>query len=55
MQEKYIEYVKTNREKSMTAKLSLHWCESCDCALVGQSGKCPVCGNYANKKKRKGV
>lgn len=48
-------YVKTNREKAMTAKRSLHWCMSCDAALVAQTGKCPVCGNRQNKKKRKGI
>ena len=46
-------YRKTNREKSMIAKLGKHWCMSCDGALVGKSEKCPVCGAKNNRKKRK--
>ena len=44
---------KTNREKAMTAKRGKHWCMSCDMALVGKVGKCPVCGERNNRKKRK--
>ena len=46
-------YQKTNREKSMTSKKSKHWCVACDMDLVGQTGKCSVCGNRQNKKKKK--
>jgi len=47
-------YEPTNREKATRAKKKgKHWCMSCDAALVGQFGKCPVCGNVSNKKKRK--
>ena len=49
------EYIKTNRENAMTAKRSRHYCGSCDKAVVAQTGKCPICGNRQNRKKRKGV
>jgi hypothetical protein len=44
---------KVNRLKSKKASKSKFWCASCDRALVGQFGKCLVCGNRANNKKNK--
>lgn len=49
------DYTPTNRECTMVAKRGKHWCVACDMALVGQTGKCPVCGHRANRKKRKGL
>ena len=48
-------YTPTNREKSKKAKRGMHWCMNCDAQLVGQYGRCPNCGAYANRKKLKGV
>jgi len=49
-----MKYEPTNREKSKKAKKAgLHWCWKCDMALVGEHGKCPVCGKYHNRKKLK--
>ena len=48
------EYEKTNREKALTAHPGLFWCGSCDMSLVGDTGKCPVCGKRNNKKKKRG-
>ena len=48
-------YKETNREKSKRAKLGYSWCQSCDCNLVGQVGKCRVCGARVNRKKVKGL
>jgi hypothetical protein len=45
----------TNREKAKRAKKSLFWCSRCDAGLVGQHGKCAVCGNIENKQKIKGL
>ena len=56
MHDVYYELVETNltnREKAMRAKLGKHWCMSCDMAMVGKVGKCPVCGKRANRKKKK--
>ena len=47
------EYELTNREKAMQPSPGLHWCLSCDQARIGQTGKCPVCGDRANRKKRR--
>jgi hypothetical protein len=41
----------TNRQKSRTAKRGLFWCRGCDGNLVGQTGKCKVCGYRENRKK----
>ncbi len=42
----------TNRFRSMTAKRGLHWCDVCDAAMVGKTGKCINCGakTKGNKK-----
>ena len=50
-----LEYQRTNRENAMHAKLGLHWCMSCDSALVGKHGKCPVCNKRAHPKKKKNI
>lgn len=42
----------TNRERSITAKLGKFWCGSCDANIVGEVGKCKVCGQRTNRKKR---
>jgi hypothetical protein len=38
------EYKKSNREKRMTPKSWLFWCDSCDAQLVGSGSKCDNCG-----------
>lgn len=45
------EFPLTNRQKSRTAKRGLFWCSGCDGNLVGQTGKCKVCGYRENRKK----
>ena len=45
------EYEKTNREVAKTARLGLHWCDKCDMSLVGDLGKCRVCGEKSRKIK----
>ena len=47
------EYVPTNRERAMTARKVKFWCNGCDMALVGEYGKCPVCGHIEEPKKRR--
>jgi len=42
----------TNRFRSMMAKRGLHWCDTCDAAMVGKNGKCPSCGAKAKGNKR---
>jgi len=46
------DYVPTNREKSRRAKLGKWWCKGCDRSIIGETGRCPSCGVYANRKKR---
>lgn len=41
-------YVPTNREKAKHGSKKKWWCRSCDMALVGNVGKCPVCGKKDN-------
>lgn len=48
MSEKKIK--KQNRINSKIATKSKFWC-CCDRALVGQFGKCPICGKKSNKRK----
>jgi predicted ATP-dependent serine protease len=36
----------------MMAKRGLHWCDTCDAAMVGKNGKCPACGSRAKGNKR---
>lgn len=45
---------KQNRIKSRQATKHKFWCNNCDAALVGEYGKCPVCGkkNKGNKCKK---
>ena len=47
------EHEKTNREVAKTAKLGLHWCDKCDMSLVGDLGKCSVCGEKGKRLKIK--
>lgn len=42
----------TNRIKSMIAKRGYHWCDICDANLVGQFGRCSVCGRKSQRKIR---
>lgn len=49
------DYIKTNREKSMTANYSKFWCDTRDAQLRGKLGKCPNCGAYADKKKKESM
>jgi hypothetical protein len=46
------EYIKTNRETSLFAKLGYHWCNVCDANLVGKLGRCLVCKNKSSNKKK---
>ncbi len=48
-------YKPSNREVKLRAKKTKFWCDHCDMALVGQHGKCPVCGGiqFGSKKKNK--
>jgi hypothetical protein len=48
----FMEYSKTNREKSLTAKKEKFWCR-CDSNHIGQYGKCAVCGRINYKRKLK--
>lgn len=41
------EYRKSNREKKLTPKGGIHWCDKCDRNLVSNWSKCGVCG-YKN-------
>lgn len=44
-----------NREKAMHAvKGHKFWC-ACDRNIIGEFGRCPVCGFKNNPKKRKGI
>ena len=46
------DYTPTNRQKSRQATKSKYWCNCCDAALVGDWGKCPVCGSMRKGKER---
>lgn len=46
-------YKPSNREKKLRAKKAKFWCGCCDMALVGQHGKCPVCGRIEGKGEKK--
>ena len=48
-----LEYKLKNREKVLRANKSKFWCKYCDSALVGEYGRCPNCGRYNYRKKRK--
>jgi len=44
-----------NRHRALTArKTGTAWCNTCDRALVGNWGKCSVCGARRNIKKKRG-
>ena len=45
-------YIKTNRQHVQTTRKESFWCCSCDAQLVSEIGKCPNCGKY-NYKSRK--
>jgi hypothetical protein len=47
-----MEYRKTNREKSKTAKKEFFWCR-CDLNHVSQTNKCKVCNRRVNRSKLK--
>jgi len=54
MEPEEIKYRPTNRERAMTArKGTKFWCNNCDFALVGEYGKCPVCGYIKDPQKRR--
>lgn len=46
------EHILTNREKSQQANKAKFWC-GCDMAMIGEIGKCPACGSYHDKKRKK--
>ncbi len=46
------DYEPTNREKIQKTKKHKFWC-GCDRQIVGELGKCPVCGRYNRKNKRR--
>ena len=47
------DYIKTNRQKVQIAKKEKFWCLCCDAALVGEIGKCPVCGRDNSKSHKR--
>jgi len=49
------DYQPTNRQKRQTPKRGRFWCDRCDKTLVGQIGKCPVCGHVQRPDKIKGA
>jgi hypothetical protein len=52
MEETDGEYQLTNRQKGQQTKIGWFWC-GCDRQIVGELGKCPVCGRYNRKNKRR--
>lgn len=46
-------YVKTNREKRMTPKKGIFWCDHCDAQMVAEWERCPVCGLRSGIKRHK--
>jgi hypothetical protein len=44
------EYEETNREKKLEPKLGYWYCKCCDKQLVGDLGKCQVCGKKPEKR-----
>lgn len=46
-------YKKSNREKKMTPKRGLFWCDYCDASIVGERQKCTWCGNRMKSKRLK--
>jgi hypothetical protein len=45
-------YILTNRQQAQRSRKSKFWCGHCDAQIVGEVGKCNVCGK-TNKKNRK--
>ena len=46
------DYPQTNRDKKLTPKLCISWCDKCDANLVGDNQKCSVCGHRQGKRFR---
>lgn len=46
------EYQETNREKSHKATKHKFWCRYCDACLVGDYGRCKVCGRKQTNKRK---
>ncbi len=44
------EYEKTNRENKLEPKLGRWYCRTCDANMVGDLGKCGVCGKKPEKR-----
>lgn len=42
----------TNREKKQRCSKNAFWCMTCDANMVGEFGKCSVCGRHNSKGKR---
>ena len=45
------DYTPRHRENSKQAKYGMVWCAYCDRDMVGDTGKCPVCGKRNDPKK----
>lgn len=43
----------TNRYMKRRARLSKHWCQGCDCFLLGWGQTCPRCGHRPAQKRDK--
>lgn len=43
---------KSRYRRYLPPKEGVFWCWRCDANLIGEKGKCSVCGNYNGKKKR---
>ena len=46
-------HIPNNREKKLKAKRGVFWCTKCDKSLVGQLGKCKICGSVPLRRKIK--
>jgi hypothetical protein len=46
------EYKETNRQRAQHATKEKFWCPRCDLAIVGEYGKCRICG-WKSEEKRK--
>jgi hypothetical protein len=45
------DYRPSNREKARDATYGRFWCPVCDMDLMGELGKCSVCGAKGNPRK----
>ena len=48
------EYIKSNREKVLSPRRSMSWCNSCDKNITPQEGqKCKICGKKNGRRRLK--